>query len=264
MPCWWLTLPPPNPFSTIQLFRRLARAFKRTSLPVSNEQVPPPFSSKISRAERSLHKHSASCTPDWLCAPIVADVSVPLRTPALSPSVSSSATSTTYGRSPTSATWKKGTFGRAADGTRRRLSKSPSQVALHRNDSVLSFASADAFGQSNLFDDDEAEAYLSPRSATHYSSTMSPSRRTRSNTDASNYSLPSSFNYQPSGFPTHRPKNSQSSTYTDDTVESEVLMTCQMVESAYQAVRSRPASLIKARRSFSDERSAYGRQPVWI
>lgn len=195
----------------------------------------------------------------------MADPHVSLRTPALSPSTSFSASTGTT-RSPTSATWKRGTFGRMADGSKRRFSKSPSQVGLHRNDSVLSFASADAFGKASLFDEEESETYSSPSSPMF--DAMAPStspRRARSTVDASNYSLPSAFNYSPAGFPTHRQKDSQSSsTYTDDTVESEILMTSQMADSAYQVVRSRPSSLVKPRRSFSDERSAYGRQPLWI
>lgn len=236
-------------------------------MPVSDKDVLPPLPIRISRAERTLHKRSATCTPDWLCTPITADSTVPLRTPVLSPSTSSSASTNTM-RSPSSATWKRTTFSKASDLTKLRLgSASPSQVTLHRSGSVLSFASADAFGKTDFFDDGDFDAYLSPRSPTYTggASMASSPRRARSHTDNSNYSLPSSFNYQPSGFPAHSPKNSQSSSnYTDDTIDSEILMTSQMVESAYQAVTGRPSSIVKIRRSFSDERVAYGKQPLWI
>lgn len=266
----------------LQLFRRLARAFKRSSVQSFDEhEVSKSASSRISRIEKTLHKRSATCTdtPDWLCTPITAQSSVPLRMPTLACPSSSSVASVGM-KSPTSAIWKKGTFGRTADAARRRLSKSPSQPHLQRNDSVLSFASADAFGKMDFFDDDGTDMFTSaPSSAScasprtpyhhHYSDSNARTvRRTRSNTDTSNYSLPSSFNYQTSptsssSSSSHRPKNSESSIYTEDTAESEVLMTCQMEESAYQAIRSRPSSLIKIRRSFSDERNAYGRERVW-
>lgn len=254
-----------------QLLRRLAKAFKRSSESISSHHdgLPPPIPSRMSRVERNLHKRSATCTdtPEWLSEPITATSCVPLRTPILSPSTSSINTYST--KSPTSASWKKSTFGKTADAARRRLSKSPSQIHLQRNDSVMSFASADAFGKTDIFDEDGGNDHTIPCSPKQRFNTSS-CRRTRSHTDTSNYSLPTSFNYQtppltPAGYnPSHRTKNSESSIYTEDTLESEILMTCQMVDSAYQAVKSRPSSLIRIRNSFSDERSAYGRQPVWI
>ena len=286
--CLTDNLPPTWP--PLQLFRRLARAFKRSSVPTfeaeGNKSVS--STSRLTRTEKTLHKRSATCldTPDWLCTPITAQSTIPLRTPPNIACPSESSIINISMKSPASASWKKTTFGRTADAARRRMSKSTSQVQLQRNDSVLSFASADAFGKANLFDNDDepdmvysipSTSSSSPRDvqyATYHDAQTV--RRTRSNTDSSNYSLPSSFNYRTpslasprsasSSSSQHRTKNSEDTIYTEDTGDSEVLMTCQMVESAYQArrSRSRPPSLVKIRRSFSDERSAYGKEAMWV
>lgn len=115
-----------------------------------------------------------------------------------------------------------------------------------------------------MADDDDGLACFDP-TVLPQPATISGHRRGRSNTEISNYSLPTSFNMYTTDtyFRSHRPKDSESSIETDETLASEVLMSF-MTESAYHAVNSRPRDLLKTRRSFADERSAAGAVNSWI
>ena len=246
-----------------QVFRRLARQL-RSSIDLKHDERPavPPKEIPPSLHIRAKPPAPLDFTPDWLSCPVNSRGSVEPRAPPLSPCPS------------TRSKGRRRTFSKAAslfnEGGKNRASlfKKSSAAELQRSDSVLSFASADAFSRSPMWDQDSG-CYASPISPTSpFQQDAVMQRRTRSSSDSTMLPLASDF-----GGPqprtqefrkAHRPKTSDSSGDSMDTVESEILhITAQMESSALSAMRSRPSS-IRMRRSFESSQRPTPNALGWI
>ena len=239
----------------------IARRHLRSSVDLREDERPavPPKNDALHI--RARPPAPLAITPYWLSAPVQSRGLVEPRAPPLSPCPS------------TRSKGRRRTFSKAAslfnEGGKKRASlfKKSSAADLQRSESVLSFASADAFSRSAMWDQDSG-CFASPVSPTlPFGQDAAVQRRARSSSDSTILPVASDFGgstRSPAFRKAHRPKVSDSSCESMDTVESEILhITAQMECSALSALRSRPSS-IRLRRSFETSQRPTANALGWI